>query len=187
MKDNNDPVEPGKAADKAVGGAKGPDELRRQIQETRGQLGDTVEELAAKADVKARARARGAELKDKASEAGHAVQDKAAQAGHVVQDKATEAGHVVQGKAVEAGHVVKGKASEAGHVVQDKAVQAGHVVQSKATRAGHAVQDNVPRPVRTAVTNAVQAGKRHPRPVLIAGAGVVVAAGLLRRRHNGHH
>lgn len=36
MKDNNDPVEPGKAADKAVGGAKGPDELRRQIQETRG-------------------------------------------------------------------------------------------------------------------------------------------------------
>ncbi|MGW3423278.1 DUF3618 domain-containing protein [Streptomyces phaeochromogenes] len=176
MKDSNDPVEPGKAADKAVGGAKGPDELRRQIQETRGQLGDTVEELAAKADVKGRARARSAELKGKASEAGHVVQDKAAQAGHVVQDKATEAGHAVQGKAV-----------EAGHVVQDKAVQAGHAVQDKATRAGHVVQDNVPRPVRTAVTNAVQAGKRHPGPVLIAGAGAVVAAGLLRRRHNGHH
>ncbi|MDQ0953385.1 hypothetical protein QFZ24_007308 [Streptomyces phaeochromogenes] len=177
MKDRNDSAEPGKAAaDKAVGGAKGPDELRRQIQETRGQLGDTVEELAAKADVKGRARARGAELKGKASEAGHAVQGKAAQAGHVVQDKATEAGHVVQGKAV-----------EAGHMVQDKAVQAGHVVQDKATKAGHAVQDNVPRPVRTAVTNAVQAGKRHPRPVLIAGAGAVVAVGLLRRRHNGHH
>ncbi|MFC8670736.1 DUF3618 domain-containing protein [Streptomyces sp. NPDC057199] len=150
----NDPAEPGKAADKAAGGAKGPDELRQQIQETRGQLGDTVEELAAKADVKARARARGSELKGKASEAGHTVQD---------------------------------KATQAGHVVQDKAVQAGHVVQSRATRAGHAVQDNVPRPVRTAVTNAVQAGKRHPGPVLIAGAGAVVAVGLLRRRHNGHH
>jgi hypothetical protein len=35
-------------------GAKGPDELRRQIEMTRAQLGDTVEELAAKADVKAR-------------------------------------------------------------------------------------------------------------------------------------
>lgn len=35
-------------------GAKGPDELRRQIEVTRAQLGDTVEELAAKADVKAR-------------------------------------------------------------------------------------------------------------------------------------
>jgi hypothetical protein len=39
-------------------GAKGPDELRRQIEMTRGRLGDTVEELAAKADVKGRARAR---------------------------------------------------------------------------------------------------------------------------------
>ncbi len=39
-------------------GAKGPDELRRQIELTRSRLGDTVEELAAKADVKARARAR---------------------------------------------------------------------------------------------------------------------------------
>jgi hypothetical protein len=35
-------------------GGKGPDELRRQIEQTRAQLGDTVEELAAKADVKAR-------------------------------------------------------------------------------------------------------------------------------------
>ncbi|WSG26176.1 DUF3618 domain-containing protein [Streptomyces europaeiscabiei] len=40
-------------ADGSVG-AKGPDELRRQIEVTRAQLGDTVEELAAKADVRAR-------------------------------------------------------------------------------------------------------------------------------------
>ena len=40
-------------ADGSVG-AKGPDELRRQIEVTRAQLGDTVEDLAAKADVKAR-------------------------------------------------------------------------------------------------------------------------------------
>ncbi|MGW0712758.1 DUF3618 domain-containing protein [Streptomyces sp. NPDC002643] len=39
-------------------GAKGPDELRQQIAETRARLGDTVEELAAKADVKGRAQAR---------------------------------------------------------------------------------------------------------------------------------
>ena len=82
---------------------------------------------------------------------------------------------------------MQGKAAEAGHVVQGKAVQAGHMVQGKATQAGHAVQDNVPQPVRTAVTAVVQAGLRHPRPVLIAGAGAVVAVGLLRRRHHGHH
>ncbi|MFJ2258183.1 DUF3618 domain-containing protein [Streptomyces sp. NPDC087844] len=153
MKDTNDPVEIGGASDKPAAGAEGPDELRRQIEETRSQLGDTVEELAAKADVKGRAKARGAELKDKASEAGHTVQGKAVQAGHVVQEKATEA---------------------------------GHVVQEKAALAGHVVQERVPQPVRNAATAVVQAGLRNPKPVLIAGAGVVVAAGLLRRRHNGH-
>ncbi|MEU9189933.1 DUF3618 domain-containing protein [Streptomyces sp. NPDC048484] len=155
MKDSNDAVEAGGVSDKPAGGAEGPDELRRQIEQTRSQLGDTVEELAAKADVGARARARGAELKGKASEAGHVVQEKAAQAGHLVQGRATEAGHVVQGRAVQAGHVV---------------------------------QEHVPQPVRNAATAVVQAGLRHPKPVLIAGAGAgaVVAAGLLRRRHNGH-
>ncbi len=122
----------GGATAKPAGGAKGPDELRRQIEETRGQLGDTVEELAAKVDVRSRARARGTEL--------------------------------------------KGKASEAGHTVQGKAVHAGQVVQ-----------DRVPRPVRGAATAVVRAGARHRGPVLVAGAGAVVAAGLLRHRHNGHH
>ncbi|BCL31477.1 alanine-rich protein [Streptomyces aurantiacus] len=120
------------ATEKSAGGAKGPDELRRQIEETRGQLGDTVEELAAKADVRSRARARGTELKGKASDAGRTVQGKAAHAGQVVQD-------------------------------------------------------HVPQPVRGAATAVVQTGARHPGPVLVAGAGAVVAAGLLRHRHNGHH
>ncbi|MCW8099320.1 DUF3618 domain-containing protein [Streptomyces tauricus] len=164
MKDTNEPVEIGGASDKPAAGAEGPEELRRQIEETRSQLGDTVEELAAKADVKGRAKARGAELKGKASDAGHTVQGKAVQAGHVVQEKATEAGHVVQ----------------------EKATEAGHVVQEKASWVGHAVQERVPQPVRDAATAVVQAGRRNPKPVLIAGAGVVVAAGLLRRRHNGH-
>ncbi|MFE1801849.1 DUF3618 domain-containing protein [Streptomyces sp. NPDC059517] len=141
MKDTNGPVEIGGASDKPAAGAEGPEELRRQIAETRTQLGDTVEELAAKADVKGRAKARGVELKDKASEAGHSVQGAAVQAGHVVQEKATEVGHVVQ--------------------------------------------DRVPQPVRDAVTGVVRAGLRNPRPVLLAGAGVVVAAGVLRWRRNG--
>ena len=33
-----------------------PEEIRRDIEETRGELGDTVEALAAKADVKAQAK-----------------------------------------------------------------------------------------------------------------------------------
>lgn len=148
-------------AAKAPRGAKGPEELREQIAETREQLGETVEELAAKADVRARARARRAELRSKASEAGHTVQGKAAQAGHVAQEKAAHARQLAQEKAGHAGHAVQGRAAHAGHVVQEK----------------------VPQPVRNTATAVVQAGRRHPKPVLIAGAGAVIAVGILRRRY----
>ncbi|MFG2516924.1 DUF3618 domain-containing protein [Streptomyces sp. NPDC048584] len=53
-------------AEAAGRGAKGPDELRREIERTRHELGDTVEELAGKMDVKARARARADDLRDRA-------------------------------------------------------------------------------------------------------------------------
>jgi hypothetical protein len=48
--------EPGAAPSGA--GAKSPDEIRAEIEDTRQQLGDTVEELAARTDVKARAKDR---------------------------------------------------------------------------------------------------------------------------------
>ena len=43
-------------------------EIRQEIERTQDHLGETVEELAARADVKARARARAASIKDKAAE-----------------------------------------------------------------------------------------------------------------------
>ncbi|GAA3827100.1 DUF3618 domain-containing protein [Streptomyces phyllanthi] len=67
----------GSAGSRGSSGAKGPDELRRQIEATRHQLGDTVEELVAKTDVKARARAQVAELKGSASHAAHSVRERA--------------------------------------------------------------------------------------------------------------
>ncbi|MCG8971022.1 DUF3618 domain-containing protein [Streptomyces sp. CL12-4] len=138
-----------------TGGAKGPDELRRQIEQTRSQLGDTVEELAGKADVKGRAKARAADLRDKAGAMTVQLRSSAAQAGHSVQDRA----------------------SRAGHTVHDKADRAGHTAQYKA-------RQRVPERVR----GAAQAGMRHPRPVLVAGAaaGAAVAAGVLWRRRHGH-
>jgi HSP90 family molecular chaperone len=116
-------------------GAKGPDELRRQIERTRSELGNTVEELAGKVDVKGRARARAADLRDKAGAMTVQLRSTAAQAGHTVQEKA------------------------------------------------HTVEHNLPVPVR----NAVDAGRRHPRPLLVAGAvamGMVIGVQLMRRgRH----
>ncbi len=42
-------------------------EIQQEIERTREHLGDTVEELAARADVRTRARAKAAELKDLAA------------------------------------------------------------------------------------------------------------------------
>ncbi|KFG76151.1 DUF3618 domain-containing protein [Streptomyces mutabilis] len=152
-----------------AGGAKGPDELRQQIERTRSQLGDTVEELAGKADVKGRAKARAADLRDKAG--AMTVQ---------LRSSAAQAGHTVQGKAHRAGHAVRDKAGRAGHAVQDKAGQAGHAVQGGA---GHTVERRVPGRAR----GVVRVGLDHPRAVLVAGAaaGALVAAGVLRRRRHG--
>ncbi|WP_406728162.1 DUF3618 domain-containing protein [Streptomyces sp. GD-15H] len=65
----------------AARGAKGPDELRRQIEQTRHELGDTVEQLAGKMDVKGRALARAEELRDKAGAMTVQLRSNAAGAG----------------------------------------------------------------------------------------------------------
>ena len=48
-------------------------EIQQEIEQTREHLGQTVEELAAKADVKVRARAKAAEVKARAAEASGRV------------------------------------------------------------------------------------------------------------------
>jgi chromosome segregation ATPase len=70
-------------------------EIQQEIEQTRERLGQTVEELAAKADVKARARAKTNEMKAKA-------QVKAAEVKTKAQAKATEmSGQVRQNPAVQ--------------------------------------------------------------------------------------
>ncbi|MEV5143266.1 DUF3618 domain-containing protein [Streptomyces sp. NPDC052727] len=163
-------------------GAKGPDELRRQIEHTRSQLGDTVAQLVGRADVKGRARARAADLRDKAGAMTVQLRAGAAQAGHGVQDRAAKAGHLVQDRAAQVGHTAQDRMSKAGHLVQERAGHSGHALRDRAAHAGHTMEHDtrVPRPVRSAVGAAL----RHPRPALIvvaAGAAVVGAAVIWRR------
>jgi ElaB/YqjD/DUF883 family membrane-anchored ribosome-binding protein len=57
-----------------------PDELRREIEETRAELGDTVEALSHKADVKARAREKAEERKQVATAKAEELKQKVSQA-----------------------------------------------------------------------------------------------------------
>jgi hypothetical protein len=61
----------------SVEGSRDPEEIRREIEATRQELGDTVEALAAKADVKARARERYATTKASMADKAGALRSKA--------------------------------------------------------------------------------------------------------------
>ncbi|QIP88048.1 DUF3618 domain-containing protein [Streptomyces sp. Tu 2975] len=73
------------------------DELRAQIQHTRDELGETVEALAAKADVKSRAKETAAGVKDqvglKATRAKEQVAATASAMGDTIRDKAPHPRH----------------------------------------------------------------------------------------------
>lgn len=86
------------------------DELRDRIEDTRGDLEQTVEALAAKLDVKARA-------KGKAAAAVEQVQDIAASAAHHVQEAVPEP---VKEKVAQAAGQIADGASAALHEVHDK-------------------------------------------------------------------
>lgn len=57
------------AETKAAGDEKSPAEIRTEIEETRSELGDTVEALAEKTDVKAQAKAKVEDVKAQVKEA----------------------------------------------------------------------------------------------------------------------
>jgi hypothetical protein len=73
------------------GNAEKPDkeQLEAQIEETREQLGETVEALTAKLDVKGRTKARIGETKDRAVEQVHVAQQRAVDLTHQAKNAAT--------------------------------------------------------------------------------------------------
>jgi hypothetical protein len=102
-------------------------EIEQEIERTRGELADTVEALAYKADVPARAREKATAVKERAAE-------KATVAKHVAAEKATVAKNAATEKAAHA----KNRASET-------ATHTAHVARQKADGAVHSAQESPPR------------------------------------------
>jgi hypothetical protein len=85
-------------------------EIQQEIERTREHLGDTVEELTARADVRARARAKATEMKGRATEAAaqlrqrRLAEDRPARGGRHAQRRwpvaAAAAGAIVIGSAL---------------------------------------------------------------------------------------
>ena len=113
-----------------------PDALVEEINRTREELGNTVEALAAKVNVKARAQQKATEvsgqLKSKVRDVTQGLSGKAGQLKDEVTDRAAGARQAVAGN----GTTVLGEGQPVTKTIAGRATQAGASAQSAATRAG---------------------------------------------------
>jgi hypothetical protein len=130
-------------------------ELRQEIERTREQLGETVEQLAAKTDVKGRARAKATELAGRARRTAAQARTQAATQVSTVRGQ-------LAGKSV--------GARQKGTAVGGR-VKSG--LQAKAAPVGEAT----PEPVRRAVARGASTAQQ--RRVPLAVAAVTLIAGYL--------
>jgi methyl-accepting chemotaxis protein len=127
--------------------------LRAEIKQTRADLGETVQALAAKADVKARA-------KEQVEQTKQRVRAQAAEATGKVRDAALHAGDRVR--------------AAAGQTASQAAGMAGQTATQAAGKVG-----DVTEPVSDAEVQV--AGRRLPVPLLVAGVAAVIGIILLVR------
>ena len=145
--------------------ARSQEELREQVEHTRHELGDTVQALADRADVKTRAREKAVAVREQAGAKAH---EWSGQAGAKAQEWSGQAG----AKAAHVAHTVEEKLPEP---VKQKGAAAAQGAKYQAAQAEQVWQDTAPQQVR------------DHRAALLAGAGagaVLVACLLIRRRGN---
>ncbi|MFI6789266.1 DUF3618 domain-containing protein [Nonomuraea sp. NPDC050383] len=135
--------------------------VRKRIEETRGQLGHTVAELAHKADVKHRA-----------GDAAETAKAKAGQMAGTVTGKAGEVAGTVTAKAGEVAGTVTAKAGEVAGTVTGKAGEVAGTVTTK-------VREVTPDQVKEAADKVTTQARR--RPALLVVAAGAIAVFVLRR------
>jgi Protein of unknown function (DUF3618) len=139
-------------------------ELQQEIELTRERLGETVDQLVAKADVKARAKDTAAELADRVKgQAGQAKAQAAARAG-TVRDQL--AGHAVGARQ---------KAADLGTTTKEQ-------VSAGAAAAAAPVWEAAPEPARQAVVKGAAAARQHRVPLAVAAGVLVVGFVVIRWR-----
>lgn len=180
-----DPAEGSPARqDDSAGEADAGDEvaqLQQEIEQTREQLGETVGQLAAKADVKNMAASKASEvterMKSKADQMRHQA---VSTAGNVRGQLADKAGQARQQAATTADSV-RGQLADKTTTVRQKAQTAGQSGKEQIVAAGAPVWDAAPEPVRQAVAKGASGAKERKVPIAIAVGAVIVLVLVLRR------
>lgn len=156
-------------------------QLQHEIEQTRDQLGETVGQLAAKADVKAVAKTKASEVSERMkSKVDMARQQAVSTAGNVrtqLAGKADQAKH----QATTAAGSVRGQVADRTATVRQKAQTAGQSGKDQIVAAGTPVWDATPEPVRKAVAKGASNANERKVPLVIV-VGVLVAGLLVLRR-----
>jgi hypothetical protein len=134
-----------------------PTELREQIEHTRRELGETVQALADKTDVKARAQQKAGRLKEQAAVTASELKAQAVKASSQVQDKLPDP-------------------------VKEKAAQAAGQARAATAQVGRMWEEKAPEPLRQQAARSVQLTREHRAVLLLAAAGVTVLWLAGRRR-----
>lgn len=144
-----------------------PDVIRAEIEQTRAEMGDTVDALGYKADVKSRAKEK--------------VTDKVSDTKDKITGTVTSAKEKVTGTASSATSSVTDRASGAGSAITDRASGAGHAITDRASGAGHAISDRTPSAgeVKARGKQVVGLAQENPLGLAIGSIAVGFLAGLL--------
>jgi hypothetical protein len=168
-----------------------PEALVEEINRTREELGNTVDALAAKADMKARAQQRATEvsgqLKSRVRDVTQGLSGKADQLKGEVSGRAagarqavTENGKTALGAGEPVTKTIASRASQAGATAQGVATKAGTTAQGVATKAGTTVWAATPEPVQQRARRAAATVNQHRVPFAAAAtAGALLLTGWL--------
>ena len=157
-----------------------PDQLRQEIERTREQLGETVEALVYKTDVKARAKDR---AKERAEQLSQRVKGTTAQVKEQAAARTIQARAQATARAGQARSQIAGKTADARNAAVATGGPARDQLQARATAVGGAVRDKTPEPVQRAARQVAQ------RTSAVAGQrrGLAAAGRRGRRGRRGEH
>ena len=151
-----------------------PDQLRQEIERTREELGETVEALIAKADVKARTRERVGEISERLRGATTQAREQATARVGQAREQATA-------RVGQARTQIVGRPADAKHAASGPAVPTGQL-QARAAAVGQTIRDVTPDPVQKAAARAMATASQRRALVAAAAVGVAVVGFMLIRR-----
>ena len=157
-----------------------PEALVEEINRTREELGNTVEALAAKVDVKARAQQKATEvsgqLKDRVRDVTQGLSGKAG----TLKDEVTDRAAGARQATAENGKTILGAGQPVTQTIASRAAQARVTAQSAAAQAGATAWAATPQPVQQQARRAAATVNQHRVPfAAAAAAGALLLGGWL--------